>query len=299
MGNTGFIEGEETLEYQVSFEASEFFNKEYFTVAYCVEENANYTTSLKASTEPDCYEYTTNLSIGVQYTLANGEKSEVFEDSVSTTTIFKSTALALQPVRSEKTVKSHTPLNTTATTLQDAYTNFDYTVSIAYAEDGTSGEITYTDRQGTLFGAKELPAEKKESFDINTEKYTYLDNEQLLLAIRGLSSTVLATERTISTYDVATKAQQNVKIKPDSATSDKFSFAINGEQLPVDTVIEYIPVSLQFIAINEGSPIQAWYAKTTDPANNTYRNVMLKMQTTVSYNIGVLTYTLKSANFAK
>lgn len=298
LGNTGVISGTETLTYEVSFEQSSFFNKEYFTVQYCPEQNGTYTTTLQANDEIDGYEYTTALSMQVKFTLANGE-SQTFTDSVTTKTLFKSSSLALQPVSSEKTVVSHTPKNVQATKLEDAFVAYDYTISTEYGEDGKSGTVTYTDRGQTLISAESYPATKTQSFEINTEKFTYLDNEQLLFAMRGLSSTVLSTERTVSTYDVSTSAVQQVKITPSSATSDKFSFSIDGTALPANTVVEYIPLSIKLNAVNEGAPIQAWYAKTTDAANNTYRNVLLHMQTSVSYNIGVLKYNLKTATFAK
>jgi enoyl reductase-like protein len=106
-------------------------------------------------------------------------------------------------------------------------------------------------------------------------------------------------ERKVTSYNVSTSAQEQVKIKPDTATSDKFSFLVNGTALPAETVIDYIPVTFSLNASNGGAPIYAWYAKTTDAANNLYRNVMLKMETSVPYNIGTFTYQLTSAVFAK
>ena len=297
LGNTGAIVSAETLTYEVSFEDGTSLNEEYYSVTYCPNTNGSYVTTLQANTEEDGYTYTTALTIEVKFELADGT-SEIFTDSVTTTTVFKSTANALQPVRSEKTVVSHTPRNVSATDLKDAYLAYDYTILTEYNADCTGGTVTYTDRGKTLISAEQYPATKTSSFTIDKEKYTYLDNEQLLFALRGLSSTVLASNRTVNIYDASTAKVQAVNIKPSTADSDKFTFSVNGTPLAADTVIEYIPVSVSLNTENAGAPIEAWYAKTTDASNNTYRNVMLMMQTSVSYNIGSLRYDLKSAQFA-
>lgn len=297
LGNTGAIESEEVLTYEISFEDGTSLNEDYYSVTYCPNSKGSYVTTLQANAEVDGYTYTTVLTIDVEFKLADGT-AQVFTDSVTTTTVFKSTANALQPVRSEKTVLSHTPRNANAQTLEQAYLAHDYTIFTEYNADCTGGTVTYTDRGKTLIPAEQYPATNTETFEIDREKYTYLDNEQLLFALRGLSSTVLSTQRTVNIYDASTDMVQGVNIKPDTADSDKFSFSVNGDPLAADTVIEYIPVSLSLNATNEGSPIKAWYAKTTDSSNNTYRNVMLMMQTTVSYNIGSLRYDLKEAKFA-
>lgn len=297
LGNTGAIVSEETLIYEVSFQASTSLNEDYYSVTYCPNGNGSYATTLQANPEADGYTYTSVLTIEVEFKLADGT-AEIFTDSVTATTVFKSTANSLQPVRSEKTVLSHTPRNVKATKLEDAYIAYDYTVLTEYDADCTSGTVTCTDRGKTLISAEQYPATKTSSFEIDKEKYTYLDNEQLLFALRGLSSTVLASQRTVNVYDSSTNKVQEVNIKPDSEDSDKFSFSVNGTPLSADTVIDYIPVSISLNAENTGSPVKAWYAKTTDPSNNTYRNVMLMMQTSVSYNIGLLQYDLKEAKFA-
>ncbi len=297
LGNTGAIVSEEVLTYEVSFEDGTSLNEDYYSVTYCPNTKGSYVTTLQANPEADGYTYTSVLTIEVEFELADGT-AEIFTDSVTATTVFKSTANSLQPVRSEKTVVSHTPRNANATTLEEAYLYYDYTVLTEYNADCTGGTVTYTDRGKTLISAEQYPATKTSSFEIDKEKYTYLDNEQLLFALRGLSSTVLASQRTVNIYDASTGKVQGVNIKPDSADSEKFSFSVGGTPLSSDTVIEYIPVSVSLNAENAGSPIQAWYAKTTDASNNTYRNVMLMMQTTVSYNIGSLRYDLKEAKFA-
>lgn len=297
LGNTGVITEEEVLTYEVTFEDETSLNEEYFSVIYCPNTSGSYVTTLQPNSEADGYTYSTALTIEVQFEMPDGTK-ELFTDSVTTTTVFKSTANSLQPVRSEKTVVSHTPRNASATELKDTYIAYDYTVVTEYNADCTGGTITYTDRGETLISAEQYPATKTSTFEIDREKYTYLDNEQLLFALRGLSSTVLASQRTLNVYDASTASVQGVNIKPSTADSEKFSFSINGTPLAADTVIDYIPVSISLNAENAGAPITAWYAKTTDPSNNTYRNVMLMMQTDVSYNIGSLRYDLKSAKFA-
>ncbi|MBQ8320302.1 MAG: hypothetical protein IJX81_05420 [Clostridia bacterium] len=296
LGNTGAITGEEVLEYEVNFTDATGFNEEYYSVLYCPEKSGKYVTTLKNNSSGDGYIYTTRLELDVQFAI--GSAVEVFTDVVETEMEFKSTLNALQPVRSEKTVLSHTPRNVDATTFEAAYVDYDYTVLTEYDGECNAAVVTYTDRKGTLLSGKDLPRTSTKTFEIDKEKYTYLDNEQLLFAVRGLSSTYLSSQRIVNIYDAYTSALQEVKLNAESKDSEKFSFSINGTPLAADTVVEYTPVKLSLNATNAGAAITAWYATTTDPSNNVYRNAMLYMETAVSYNIGSLRYSLKNAQFA-
>lgn len=297
MGN-GIGDKVETLTYEVSFDDAKGFNEEYYSVTYCPDEKGTYITTLSESA--GLYTYTTQLTIGVEFS-KTGEESVKAVDTVTTTAVFKLAANSLQPVWSEKTVVCHTPKNVDAEQLSQAYTAFDYTVRTEYNEDCTQGTVTYTDRGKTLINAETYPASTSKNFEINQEKYTYLDNEQLLFAIRGLTNSVLGNAHIVNVFNASTSAVQRVKITPNGEESTKFNFSVNGTPIAGDTdgkAVAYTPVSLSLNENDNGATQTVWYARTTDDANNTYRNVILQMQTAISYNIGSLTYKLTNAVFA-
>ena len=77
---------------------------------------------------------------------------------------------------------------------------------------------------------------------------------------------------------------------------DDFTFQQNGTE--TSTAIQFYPVSIALDEKNSGQTQTAWVAKTTNPSNNRYRNVVLRLEAPLSYGMGSLIYTLKSANFS-
>ena len=292
------ISTQEVLTYEVDFIASTFLQSEYFSVAYCRDENGktkkgSYVTTLEG--KDDGYVYTTSLSIPVSYTL-NGE-TIVFEDTVITSVEFKNAKYGLAPISSTKNIVCHSPKNTQPMSLSDCYIDYHYSITTTYNSDCTAGEVLTIDlsEKGTLYNKEYYPNGQTSSFDIDVTKYTYLDNEQLLFALRGLSNTAISTTKSVNVYNASLDAVQLVSISPSSTDSEKYDFTINGAALPANTAIEYTPVS---VSLPKGASQTLHYAVTTDDANNVYRNVLLYMRTSVAYNIGTLEYTLKDAVFA-
>ena len=57
--------------------------------------------------------------------------------------------------------------------------------------------------------------------------------------------------------------------------------------------IEYYPVSISIVDEYPGATQTAWYAKPSDKSSsNTYRNVLLRLETPIFYNLGTLVYEL-------
>jgi hypothetical protein len=206
---------------------------------------------------------------------------------VTTKTVFRSAKL--QPIYSEKTVKSHSPSNSTApTSVEDCYTYYDYTVRIDYNDDCTSGTSSLT--YNTSVGLSDYA----EDFEI-TGNYTYLDNEELIFAIRGM--TLTATQR-VYTYNASTQQVETLVVTPSSEVTDTFSFEIDGEKK--DRNITYYPTTVAKSGSNIGSTQTAWYAQNTrteTDESNDYRNVLLRLEAPISYNLGTLVYSLTKATF--
>lgn len=279
------IEGtKETLSYSISMKEEP--TSSTFAVYYT---KGSYTTTLTSVKENDelVYSYQTEMTISVQFAV-NGEYSdEVFTDSVTSTVLFKNTQTGLQPIRSEKYVESHSPASMAPSSLATAYNHYKYSVVTEYKDNCTNGTSVFTDLK------TEGGAQTSTDFSIS-DKYSYIDNEELAFAIRGIS---LTASQQLQVYNASTKAVQVVKITPSEAASDLFSFTMNGTELS-NRAIDYYPVSIAISAVNPGATQTAWYAKTVDTAANTYRNVLLRLETPLSYNLGTLVYELESADFA-
>ena len=294
----------ETLEYSVTFEKNSFLQKDYFTIEYCGENNSKpgtYTTTLEYL-DDETYKYTTTLSVPVTYTLtSNSAESKDFTDTVQTETVFKKTDNYLQPIYSKKSAHCYSVCNVKTTNLENAYREYNYEFAISYADDLTSGVLTRTDRSNprTLLSDKMYPdGVATSNFTIDQKKYIYLDNEQLLFALRGLSNKQISSAKTFLTYNASTVSTETASTTADTAVKTNFTLALNGAEAK-DYSILYTPVTLKSGNKNAVLSQELWYAQTTSNTMNEFRNVLLRMKTPIYYGIGYLTYTLKSANFSQ
>ena len=90
-----------------------------------------------------CYRFHTELSIPVTYTL--GEETKSFDDAVRSDVWFRDAKHSLQPVKSEKYVLSHTPMQSSAPSSVDSlYTTYEYTYTVTYNADLTNADTTAT-----------------------------------------------------------------------------------------------------------------------------------------------------------
>lgn len=64
-----------------------------------------------------------------------------------------------------------------------------------------------------------------------------------------------------------------------------------------NTDVSYVPYSLAINDTAPGATQKVWVAETTKAENNEYRNVILKMETPLSFNLGTLVYELSSVDF--
>ena len=142
--------------------------------------------------------------------------------------------------------------------------------------------------------------DKKEvTFSIEDKKYTYLDNEQYLFALRGISSEKLASaSKTVSMYNASLMTMETAATTPSNAAKESFTLQLNGEASK-DYEIEYVPLTVKTSNKNVNLSQTLWYAKTTDGNDNTFRNVLLKMSVPMHFGLGTLVYKLQSAKFCK
>ena len=121
----------------------------------------------------------------------------------------------------------------------------------------------------------------------------YLDNEQLIFALRAMAAKTSSAK--LQVYSPFAEAVQKVGITFNAEESAEFTFLKNGTE--ETKALTYRPASIVLDEKNPGATQTAWVAKTTDSTKNEYRNVVLKLETPLSYGLGSLIYTLKSANW--
>lgn len=277
----------ETLVYSVNFEASANADNEarglrYNQGTYTTELVSEYSESLQAYV----YRYSTTLSISGEHECKTTGEILNFTDSVISEVFFTSAKQGLKPLSSKKTILSHTPTTTISPTeLNMCYTKYNYSVETTYNEDfsGSSVQTVYYDDKD--------PVSKTTAFTPKDEDYTTVDNEQLLLAIRGMNS----YSSKFNVYNNSWKRSQLVALSAGSETSEEFSFKMNGEDKKA--TIAYVPVTLGIQEKNSGSDQTVWIAKTTERTNNTYRNVILQFSVPLYSAYGTFTYKLVEANF--
>ena len=278
----------ETLEYDVTGKlASNLSNLVGYELSY---DNGVYTTELISESRDgkSIYVYKTSLTLSVTYTL-NGE-SKTFEDSVQTEATFLSESYGLKPLSSQKTVVSASPtMGNEQTKLDDCYVPYHYTVKTTYNQDGSAGtcEVNYAPD-------KEDADTSTHDFDID-DKYSYLDNEQLLFALRGVPDSKTSTK--IYTYSPYVNAVQTMKVSFATAESDEFTFFKNGSEEKEKYTISYRPATIVLDQKFSGESQTVHYAALTDPSNNPHRNVMLYYNAPLAYALGSLEYKLRSINY--
>ena len=283
---------EEKLTYKITYDKSDGLYTDYYTTDYT---DGKYETSLKTvEVEGETvYEYTAVMTVNVAYTLlSSGETSESFADEMTTTVRFKGVSGGLAPIYSKKTTKSHSPNGVKAAVLTDCYTYYHYDVETTYANG--KGTTTITDYEKNFVkGDKDAPS----AYFTNTFKtsgdYTYLDNEQLLFALRGMP----AGSTKVSVYNAFTKAKQTISVSTEKSTGGEFTFKLDGAE--EKRAINYVPFSVVISAENPGATQTVWIAKTEDALRNKFRNVILRLETPIAYGAGSLVYELTDASFAK
>lgn len=280
----------EELTYEVSFTPAEndsSFSVEYDTGSYTTRLiNAN--IALSDGSTKEGYIYATELTISGRYRLGS-EVSEDFSDRVSSSVSFLPVTDGLKPVKSEKEVLSTSPIVSLPETLEGAIETYHYTYAVSYDAALTTATAVYTDLNA------ETPAPETREYAIDGTT-TYLDNEQILFALRGLSLSSVATFRTVnSVMGIVTEVSTGTSTTGPTSLKESVDFTMDGTA--VKTEIDAVQVPIIYQSTPSGQQQDLVYAATTDTNNNTYRNVLLRMEVPVLQSLGTLVYRLKEAAF--
>lgn len=271
----------EKLVYTVGTDGERPVSRDGYSVFYT---DGVYTTELSAKQisfgDTDrqwAYSLTADLSVTVRFSYGNTQK-EYTEESHSSVQ-FLPVEQRLRPVSSFREVHCHTP--TAYPTEQSLCEEYHYSYSIAYNADTTQADIIYKDLLATT--------EQTDHYELEGDT-TYLDNEEIAFALRGVYS--FTTFRTFNTsmgrvMEVGSRESKSNETKP-------ISYMRNGvlSEKNIDTY-QYQ------IGYGSGVGIAAtlMYASKTSDIANEHRNVLLSMKLPILNSFGYLSYTLSEATF--
>ena len=270
----------ETLTYDVSFESGSGLS------GYEVDYEGTYVMTLHTDTAEKTFRLETELITNATYSY-KGESVTLENDTVTSWAEF-ALDKSLTPIASHKEIKGYSPVTGSVATVEDCYEEVNYTIDTTYEADGKSGKCV------TVNNINETT--QTQSFEAD-EDYTPIDNEYLLLALRGINPSSYVAP-TLSVYAPFTAANQLVDVKVGSKEEGtSFTFTRNDEEAK-ERVINYYPLTLSIQSSMPGQSQTVWVAETGNAKSNNYRNVILQMEIPVSYNLGTLVYKLTSAQFA-
>ena len=272
----------ETLEYDVTFEANTK-NATDYTLKYS---NGKYITNLYTEIVDGktIYVYSTSLTITAEYTFNGVTKTS--DDAVTSIVRFDSYKGALAPIVSEKQVISASPTTGAHLSAEQCFQKFNYTVKNDYA--AKTSTVTEYDKDGKALAPVIKNFEFKESDD-----YSVIDNEQLFVALRAVPDTV--TSGTLLAYSPFANLTQKINFSFAASEGAKFTYKSGGES--VEKTISYRPVSITLDQKNPGTTQTAWIATKLSGGRNTTRNVILRMETPLAYDLGTMIYKLTSVSY--
>ncbi|MBO4940377.1 MAG: hypothetical protein J6D30_05105 [Clostridia bacterium] len=271
----------EELTYDVSFTPTEISSNRNYTLDY---KDGVYKTSLTLNKSEDgqsfYYVYKTELTITACFTF-NGE-TKSYQDQIVTETAFADDT-TLKPTYSVKSIKSNSPTNASVSKIEECANPYEYEIRTEYNESCT---------QGTSIVTPKGEEARTTNFEIDSSKRNYLDNEQLLFALRGIDPTI-NPQSDLQVYAPFTRQMQTIGVRFSNIVGADFTFALNGAS--EKRTVQYYPVNIAITGKYPGATQTMWVASQKNAA---FRNVILKLETPLSYDLGTLTYTLNSATFS-
>ena len=288
------VSGTETLVYTVEHKEEDGLGYDY-SVKYT---EGTYTTVLTRTTDTETnavtYTYKTDLQIKVTYTI--GSESRTYDDWTKSEVVFQDAGHGLTPISSTKDFSNHLIANRNITSFDFLEKNlfYDCLITTTYGE---TNKCVVQNRelknpQDANEGYKYEALEKTITRDGN---YSYIDNEQILLALRGINGT-LNRSATFESYAPLSAEMQKINVSFDSAEAGNFTFALENAA-SAEKEVNYYPVSMTIQSNTSRETQTLKIAKATSGDNNTYRNVILELTDPLHYNFGDLVYKLTSADF--
>lgn len=279
----------EKLTYKISYTAGA---NEYYGLNYS---DGTYETTLTnttysygdGSTSENVYLLTSSLKINVTY-IVNGVGA-TYADTVESKVYFKTVDNALQPVYSYKEFSCHSPTTSSPISFDDGVIYYHYSFETVYGKTLDKATLTYKKLDGDESSLEDSVTE----YEISSG-YTYLDNEELLFAVRGMTVSEDSSS-TVSVLNASRSLLQNVTITNNGSETGTYKFDMGDGE--ADHSLTANKITFIISSVQSGSEQTAYYA-VSDADSNDYRGVMLTLESALPYSLGTLTYTLTEAEFS-
>ena len=267
----------EVLEYQVSFKAPDTR-----PAVYLEDISGDYTVSL--GVEDGCYLYSTSLNTSGVY--AENQERVEFTDAVQTAVKFKGLDKSLSPVSSSKSYDGY-GFSPFGNGISNRVVKYDFSYVINY--DGQKAKVDFTKPiSGVL---------NEQSYSKLGKKSIYLDNEQLLFAIRGFDLTEKFSQSFTCISPVDGKVQ-TVSVTTGETPFSQLEFKDFSQNGAVsDKTLPAIKIQVSLSAKMSGSPLVCYYAAEKGKDSSFYQR-LLRMESTLPGEMGTLVYTLKSVTLS-
>lgn len=294
----------EIIEYEVTQDTSaasnltysaEYSKGKFVTTFYAFEYDWKTNREYPQDSTETLYCYETVLDISVKYTFKiTGESTQNFSDSVKTLCYFRAAGKNLQPVYSKQEIVSHSPANIRPASINELYEEVNAKYETFYNYSCSEGK-SYEGEKVNIYP------------DLDKIKYSVFDNSSLYIAARSmkLSETLSQTVYLLSPISGGTSQYQlTANTSPLDTSENKEEIKRISEELKNNKlftpsegreVIPTIGVNVNYAGGKlRGTTQTIWFAAIENPDNNTARATMLKLSIPLSYNLGVLNYSLKS-----
>lgn len=288
----------ETLEYRVEYQAPP--EKGDFSLAYT---NGVYTSGYTVESietekgREKGYILRTSLEIDVQF-FYREQQTAVMHDVTTSEVQFLPAGEKLRPIRSTKSVHEHLPFQN-VNSIEDCYVEYDYEFAIEYDSDDNTiskADVTFTNRRPD--GGEPV----KNEYPIKG-KGTFLDNEQILFALRGMKYSNTPSFRT---FNSTMKNVPTVALRSVQEAEQTISFKRDGENslVPLSegeegAVIPVYQIELS-LSGNIGQDRTVVIAKESENGSeNVYRCVPVSIDSPLLYSLGKLRFVLQRATFTK
>jgi len=282
---------EETLTYSVAHTkgTNKYYGLSYGESSYTVN-LINTTYSYDGASSPEnAYLLTSTLNMNVTYTV--GDKSETYDDVITSKVYFSTVDNSLRPMYSYKEFSCHSPTIDNPASLEEGVKYYHYSFETKYDSSLSSATLAYK----KLDGDASALSDSESSYTLSSG-YTYLDNEELLFALRGMTISS-ESSATVNVLNASRSTVQSIKLTNNGSVKGTYSFDM-GDGVPAEGYsITANKISILASTLQSGNAQTAYYASVSAD-NNAYRGVMLSLASELPYSLGTLTYTLTKAEFS-
>ena len=290
----------EELEYDVTFAPRGGDYTVDYTLGSYKTTLATESYQLSSEISTPVYHYHTEYSISGHFSY-KGVPGLPFDDTATSDVWFMSLDDGFYPIKSEREVHATVPVNNPKVGRFSERYDYKYTLEYDAGLKTEPKKAQYTLYYFEKDGENEEATVAKVDFEKSLKlsgSGTYLDNEQIFFALRGLDMNEKVTFRSIDPQTLLT-SKIAFSEKPSSEKDTvNFTRTVGDKTDTVSTQIETMHVNIAYSTAQPGPTRTLVYAKKTSADNNVYRNVLLKIENPIAHSLGIMTYTLKSAKFS-